>query len=208
MPDPRNRWLAETGGRRGPQYARRFRELAASGADIHGEARAIDTLVRSALTKASADGAATVLDAGCGTGRVALELARRGHQVTGVDLDESMLVEARAEAAQERLTVDFVSGDLLDLASLVSQRFDVVAAPGNVLVYLTPGTEAQVVASLASVVRPGGLVVVGFALDRHVSAADYEGWCRDAGLRVEHRWATWDGEPLAGGDYAVFVHRR
>ena len=201
---PTNRWLAETGGTRGPEYAQRFRDLAASGADLHGEARQVDR-----LTRETTDGApGRVLEAGCGTGRVALELARAGHEVTGVDIDPSMLAEARAAAKDQALDVRFVEGDLINLADLLEGTFDVVAAPGNVVVYLTPGTEADVVTQLVSALRPGGLLVAGFTLGRHVSVEQYDGWCQGAGATLEHRWATWDAEPLADGDYAVLVHRR
>ena len=71
----------------GAEYQRRFDELAASGVDVHGEA-----------TFVAAYGPATVLDAGCGTGRVAIELARRDIEVVGVDTDPSMLAEARAKS--------------------------------------------------------------------------------------------------------------
>ena len=196
-----NRWLAETGGTGGPAYAQRFRDLEDGGADLHGEARLIDRLIRE--TTGSLTG--RVLEAGCGTGRVALELARRGHRVTGVDVDPSMLAEARL-ARQDNL--HFVDGDLMDLGDLVADGFAVVAAPGNVIVYLTPGTEADVVAQLVRVLRPGGLLVAGFALGRHVSTQQYDDWCQRAGATPVHRWATWDGEPLADGDYVVMVHRR
>ena len=196
-----NRWLAETGGTGGPAYAQRFRDLEDGGADLHGEARLIDRLIRELTGSLTG----RVLEAGCGTGRVALELARRGHRVTGVDVDPSMLAEARL-ARQDNL--HFVDGDLMDLGDLVVDGFDVVAAPGNVIVYLTPGTEAGVVAQLVRVLRPGGLLVAGFALGRHVSAQQYDDWCQGAGATPVHRWATWDGELLAGGDYAVMVHRR
>jgi SAM-dependent methyltransferase len=203
---PTNRWLAATGGTRGPAYAERFRRLAERGEDVHGEARLLDGLLRREVA-----GPARVLDAGCGTGRVALELARRGHHVVGLDIDESMLDEARAASRAAALEVRWLHGDLVDLAELVGERgFDLVAAPGNVLVYLTPGTEPDVVTALAEALRPGGLLVAGFALDRHVSRADYAGWCEAAGLEHVRTLASWDGAEAqqADEDYAVHVHRR
>ena len=68
----------------GDEYQKRFDALAAEGVDVHGEA---DFVMRFAP--------ASVLDAGCGTGRVARELARRGVAVVGVDADASMVGTAR-----------------------------------------------------------------------------------------------------------------
>lgn len=52
-----------------------------------------------------------ILDVGCGTGRHAIELARRGYRVTGVDLSTSMLDRARAKARDAAVEVTFVEGD-------------------------------------------------------------------------------------------------
>ena len=65
---------------RGAAYDERFERLASSGVDVHGEAALVDSY-----------GPGAVLDAGCGTGRVAIELARRGHRVVGIDADPDML---------------------------------------------------------------------------------------------------------------------
>ncbi|WP_299033246.1 bifunctional 2-polyprenyl-6-hydroxyphenol methylase/3-demethylubiquinol 3-O-methyltransferase UbiG [uncultured Pseudokineococcus sp.] len=192
---PANRWLAETGGTRGPEYAARFAELAGAGEDVHGEAAAVDALLPRR---------ARVLDAGCGTGRVASELARRGHLVTGVDLDASMLEEARRADPAGR----WVLGDLLEVApEEVGAPLDAVVLAGNVVVYLTPGTEGDVLTRLAGWLVPGGLLVAGFAADRHVAPEDLAGWCAAAGLEPVDSWGGWGGEP-AGGDYSVQVHRR
>lgn len=204
-PPPGNRWLDVTGGTRGPSYAARFRELAAQGRDLHGEARFCDALLPRG---------ARVLDAGCGTGRVAIELARLGHKTVGVDIDTSMLAEARAAAPD----LTWTTGDLATLAPRAvdgPDTFDLAVAAGNVMIYLTPGTEAQAVATLAACVRPhGGLVIAGFALDggnggTRLTADEYEEACAAAGLRRVERYAGWDREPWEdGGGYGVFVHRR
>lgn len=191
-----NRWLDETGGTRGAAYAARFDELAASGADLHGEARFVDGLLAPR---------SSVVDAGCGTGRVAAELARRGHRPTGVDLDGSMLAEARSRHPD----LTWVDDDLLDVDGAdVGAPADCVLLAGNVVVYLTPGTEAAVVVRAASWLRPGGLIVAGFAADRHVTRQDYGAWCATAGLDHVSSHAGWEGGPDDGGPYTVQVHRR
>src|SRR4051794_4381251 len=145
-----SRWLSETGGTSGRDCGARFAALAASGADMHGEARYVDSL----LSPRS-----RVLDAGCGTGRVASELARRGHLVTGVDNDASMLAVAREDTA-----VTWAEADLATLE--LEERFDLVLMAGNVIVFVEPGTEQQVVDRLTAHLRPGGLLVSGWRTDR------------------------------------------
>ena len=173
-----SRWLEETGGTSGEAYAARFAELAATGADLHGEARFVDALM--------APGS-TVLDAGCGTGRVAVELARRGHLVTGVDSDASMLDVARRSLGVAWLDADLATLDLPD-------RFDLVVAAGNVMVFLAPGTEQQVVRRMAGHLVPGGLLVCGWRTDL-LTRASYDVLAATAGLEPVERFATWDGAP-------------
>jgi SAM-dependent methyltransferase len=195
-----NRWLAEAGGR-SQTYDRRWEELAAAGQNVHGEADLIEQL-----------GPRTVLDAGCGTGRVAIELARRGLQVTGVDVDASMLARARAKAPD----LTWVLGDLADVD--LGRTFEAVVLAGNVMIYLAPGTEAAVVANLARHLAPGGWLVAGFSLEPgRLDLATYDAHARAAGLTLAERRATWDGQPYDrqpcdrqpsdGAAYAVSVHR-
>lgn len=166
--------------------------MAAEGRNVHGEADLVEWL-----------SPATVLDAGCGTGRVAVELARRGIDVVGVDLDPAMLDTARAK----RPDLPWVEGDLA--AVDLGRTFDVVVLAGNVMIFLAPNTEAAVVARMARHVRPdGGALVAGFQLQPgRLTLAAYDAHCRDAGLHLHQRWATWDRQPYSGGDYAVSVHR-
>ncbi|MGJ6962023.1 class I SAM-dependent methyltransferase [Streptosporangium sp. G11] len=181
MREPRSRWTDIAGDDAGERYARRFARLAESGADMHGEARLCAELLPPG---------ARVLDAGCGTGRVAIRLAELGYDCVGVDLDASMLDVARRAAPR----LPWILADLSDLRDLgdpvtpvrradqaaqddqhdsarnvdksgLGGRFDMVVAAGNVIPLLAPGTEARAVAGLAGLLRPAGLLVSGFGLD-------------------------------------------
>ncbi|MDQ3275200.1 MAG: class I SAM-dependent methyltransferase [Actinomycetota bacterium] len=185
----------------GEGYAQRFADLAESGADVHGEAR----LIAGLLTPGS-----RVLDAGCGAGRVAIELSRRGHSCVGVDVDDSMLAVARRQSSE----VDWVAADLASLE--LSEQFDLVVAAGNVVPLLAAGTEAATVRRLAAHLAPHGVLVAGFGLDAaHLplrsapfGLSEYDGWCIDAGLVLQRRLADWDGAAYRpGGGYAVSLHR-
>jgi SAM-dependent methyltransferase len=173
----------------GDDYQRRFDALAASGTDVHGEA----TFVR-------AFGPQSVLDAGCGTGRVAIELAKHGIEVVGVDVDASMLTTAHRLAPD----ITWVESDLAGLD--LGRVFDVVVMAGNVPLFTPPGTQAALVAGVARHV--GGVLIAGFSLDRDYTAAEYDAHAAAAGLLLVERFATWDRAPFDGGDYAVSVHRR
>lgn len=176
----------------GEAYQRRFDELAASGAHVHGEVDFVARFVPG-----------SVLDAGCGTGRVAAELARRGIDVVGIDRDPSMIATARQLAPE----VDFRVGDVVDAD--VGRTVDLVVMAGNVPLFTPEGTQAALVAGCARHLAPGGRLVTGFQLGRGYALARYDDACAAAGLELEARFATWDGDPQGPhDDYAVSVHRR
>lgn len=178
---------------RDPQgYDRTWDDLAAKGENIHGEADFVESL-----------GVRSVLDAGCGTGRVAIELARRGLDVVGVDLDPGMLAGARRKAPH----LEWVEADLATVR--LDSRFEVIMLAGNVMIFLAAGTEGAVVANLAEHLRPGGLLVSGFQLAApgRLTLAEYDAMAAAAGLDLAGRWATWDKQMYQGGDYAVSLHR-
>jgi trans-aconitate methyltransferase len=177
----------------GDEYQKRFDDLAAQGMDMHGEVAFVMRYTPN-----------SVLDAGCGTGRVAIELARRGvPTVVGADVDASMLATARSLAPD----LTWVESDLgaLDLG----RRFDVVVMAGNVPLFTPPGTHAALVAGVARHVAPGsGVLIAGFSLGRGYEVADYDADCASAGLVLAERFATWSGADFTDtSDYAVSVHR-
>lgn len=97
-----------------------------------------------------------VLDVGCGTGFLALLFAQRGHRVTGVDLAEEMVEQARAKAAQRGLRATFQAGDAENL-NLPDAAFDLVVS--RHLLWTLPQPE-EAVREWVRVTRPGGRVAV------------------------------------------------
>jgi SAM-dependent methyltransferase len=183
---------------RGDDYDARWRSLAATGQNVHGEADLVETLLRES-------GGTRVLDAGCGTGRVTIELAQRGFAVVGVDVDPDMLSAARTK----RPELTWVEADLTDLTKTVDAEFDLALLAGNVLIFVRPGTEGDVMGAVGERVAPGGLLVSGFSIRRdRLSLSRYDELVERAGLQPVARWATWSRDPFTGGDYAVSVHRK
>jgi hypothetical protein len=78
------------------------------------------------------------------------------------------------------------------------------------MIFVAPGSEAAVLERLADHVVVDGLLVAGFELGGgRLPLADYDRFAADAGFELVDRFATWSGDPfVAGGDYAVSVHRR
>ncbi|MHB8439709.1 MAG: class I SAM-dependent methyltransferase [Acidimicrobiales bacterium] len=175
----------------GKEYQARFDALAERGVDVHGEASLVLSLSPT-----------SVLDAGCGTGRVAIELARHGIDVVGVDIAASMIAEAERRAPE----LVWIEADLATLA--LGRRFDVVVMAGNVPLFCPAARRRSLVEACATHVAPGGWMVAGFQLDQGYRLADYDAACGDAGLILDERWSTWGGAPFVdGGQYAVSVHR-
>ena len=172
--------------------------MAAEGADLDGEARLMDALLAPN---------ARILDAGCGPGRVGAALFRRGHQVLGVDVDPLLI----AAAQQDHPGPTWVVADLAELdlaAGGHPETFDGAILAGNVMPFLAPGTGARVLGRVAHHLRSDAPIAVGFALNRGYSIDDFDSDVALAGLRVEHRFATWDIRPwTSSSDFAVSVLR-
>lgn len=193
------RWQTETKPGHSQWYVDRFRAMAADRTDLTGEARLIDAMV--------APGS-RVLDAGCGPGRLGAELHRRGHTVVGVDADPVLIEAAEADHPGPRWLVADLS--TLDLAATGAEPDPFAAAvlAGNVMVFLAPDTEVDVLRRVAAHVRPDGPIVTGFHTNRDLTVAAFDAAVAAAGLRIEHRFATWDLRAWNDdADFAVTVLR-
>lgn len=180
-------------------YVERFRQMAAAGDDLAGEARLVDAM---------APRAARILDAGCGPGRVGAFLGDLGHDVVGVDVDPVLI----AAAHDDHPGPTWLVGDLaeLDLASRgISDGFDVIVCAGNVMTFLAPSTRRPVLARLGAHLRDGGRVVTGFGAGRGYAFDEFFADARSAGLAVELSFATWDLRPFTDeSDFLVAVFGR
>ncbi|HEY5880461.1 MAG TPA: class I SAM-dependent methyltransferase [Nakamurella sp.] len=200
-PAPPTRWELTVVGDKWDWYVNRFDRQFADGSDLEGEARFVDMM---------AGRGSTIMDGGCGTGRVAGALHRMGHRVVGVDRDAGLIDIARRRYPGP----PFVVSDLLLVPEALAAAgepttFDIIALPGNVMVYLAPRTERDVLRVLGGLLVPGGRLVTGFHTDRDYAVEALDADAAVVGLTVEHRFATWHLDPWAdGADWAVTVLRR
>ncbi len=98
-----------------------------------------------------------ILDIGCGTGRHSIELARRGYEVTGIDLSENMLKKAAEKANNENIEiVKFVQADarILDF----KQEFDlaIMICEGSFPLMETDAMNFQILQNAYEALQPGG----------------------------------------------------
>ena len=199
---PRPRWFDQWDEPARQEYAHRFTDLAARGEDVDGEARFVDAMARRG---------STILDAGCGVGRVAAALAAQGHRAHGVDVDPILIDHGRTLNPDLPLAVlDLVEATPDSLAAArLPAAYDLVVCAGNVMHFTADGTEARVVANLAALLVPGGRLVFGFGTDRAFTPDLLDQHAEAAGLTREHRFADWELRPFHdGAGWAVSVYTR
>ncbi|MEU1432207.1 class I SAM-dependent methyltransferase [Nocardia sp. NPDC005746] len=181
------------------RYVERFRDLAAEGTDIVGEARLIDAM----LGRGS-----RVLDAGCGPGRIGGHLHQVGHTVVGVDVDPVLI----AAAEHDHPGPTWLVGDLaeLDLPGRgVPADFDAIVCAGNVMAFLAPSTRRTVLSAFARHLAPTGRAVIGFGADRGYDFTQFLSDAQTSGLTPDLLLSTWDLRPFsADADFLVAVFSR
>jgi SAM-dependent methyltransferase len=100
-----------------------------------------------------------VLDAGGGTGKWSIPLAKRGYRVTCVDISEPMLEQARAKTKAEELeaVIEFKKGDVRAMPEIENNACDLVLAVGDIISYALD--EHMVVSELYRVCKPGAYCI-------------------------------------------------
>jgi ubiquinone/menaquinone biosynthesis C-methylase UbiE len=137
------------------------------------------------------------LDAGSGTGFLSLELAARGHRVTGVDFAPSMIARAERKAAERGLAVRFEQGDAEQLR-FAPASFDLVIS--RHVLWTLPHPEAAI-DEWIRVLRPGARLVVvdGAVLDGSDRAAGAQPGCQENARTSPEYEAVGDQLPFLGG---------
>jgi len=147
--DPVKQQVAAHWDRRAPHFDEDFGHSIGSAAERAAWDRILDLVAPSGR-------ALDALDAGCGTGFLSLELAARGHRVSGIDFAPAMLAEARRKAAAQRLSVRFEEGDAEQLP-FPPASFDLVIS--RHVLWTLPHPEAAI-DEWIRVLRPGGRLAI------------------------------------------------
>ena len=175
------------------EYESRWDQMAERGENPHGE---VDFVMQFAPT--------TALDAGCGFGRVGIELDARGVEIIGVDLDGDLLDRAKRRAP----SLDWRLADLATVA--LDRQFDLVVVAGNVIGFVDEPSRESAVRNCARHVAPNGRLVMGNQLNAGwPTIAEIDSWCALEGLVSAGHQGGWDGEELGEApSYVVTVHQR
>ncbi|GAA1519839.1 class I SAM-dependent methyltransferase [Brevibacterium sediminis] len=179
-------------------YAQRWRDLAAAGHDIGGEARFVNAM---------APRGSRILDAGCGTGRAGGLLIDEGHTVFGVDLDEFLI----SVAEEDFPSGEWHTGDLadFDFAGAGITEIDVAFCAGNVLSFLDPASRRQTLGNIKSTLKHGGRFVSGFGAGRGYDFDDFIEDVKATGMFVDQKFSTWELRPFeADSDFLVLIAER
>lgn len=199
---PPTRWARA--GEANAGYGEKFAELVETGTDVDGEARLADALVGRE---------ARILDVGSGMGRVADALMRRGHDVVAVEPYPPLVAQSRATYPD----LAVVEADALSLTPALLEAagrpaaYDLIVCVGNVLVLLAEDSERAVLGNLATLLAPGGRILVGFHVAgggpdfaRHYSTAEFTADVEAGGLRVDLHAGSYELRPPSD-EYAVWV---
>ena len=159
-------------------FARKWKVLQAQGKDINGEARLIDAMV---------ERSARVLDAGCGSGRLGGELAKRGHTVVGVDVDPILIDHAEHDHPEAQWEIGDLTAD-----EIPEGNFDIAVAAGNVMTFIAVDGREAALRNVFAALRPGGRFVVGFGEGRGWGFQEFLDLALKVGYRVDFTFASWD----------------
>ena len=113
-----------------------------------------------------------VLDVPCGNGRLTFELANRGYRVTGVDIAEEFIAEARSRVADGSASAQFILGDMRNIEGL--GVYDGAFCFGNSFGFLEYADMEKFLAGVARALKPGARFIVNTAMAAESVLPDFE----------------------------------
>jgi SAM-dependent methyltransferase len=143
-----------------------------------------------------------LIDLGCGTGRLLVAFAGRGHEVLGVDLSAAMLAEAAAKAAAAGLEVRLLRANLAELDGVRDGAFDYAACLFSTLGMVTgAANRRRVVGHAFRVLRPGGRFVL------HVHNRWFNAWTGPGRAWLLKNWLDARLGRAEAGDHVMPAHQ-
>lgn len=111
-----------------------------------------------------------ILDVGCGNGRYAIELAKRGHTVVGIDVAKLFLDDAMSFASQAGVLVDFRLQRGSELREI--EAFDVALALAHVIGFMNRDEIGRHFTAICRALRPDGVLLYTFQGPRHIPSRE------------------------------------
>jgi SAM-dependent methyltransferase len=184
-------WYGEEAGFFGPGYLVAYEELLPA----ERTRQEIDFLEKTFALEPGA----RILDMPCGHGRHAVELAKRGYGVTGVDLNSFFLRKARDAAEEEGVSLDLKQGDMREIS--FDAEFDVALNLFTAVGYFDDDADDQVVFNnMCKSRKPGGMFVIDFINHDHTMRnfrrQDWRELPDGSMLLVEHKYDILSGKMI------------
>jgi len=149
--------------------------------------------------EANSRGLKKALDIGCAVGYQSVWLAKQGFNVTGLDISEKALNEAKELAEKENATVTFVNGDAAQMP-VPNNEFEMVLCSG-VIQYNTTNRIKQIISEIHRVMKPKGIMIMHFPIHSKEFNIDFP----NPGKEVEPRTYLKNDGYAKGLHYHLFT---
>lgn len=106
------------------------------------------------------DKSSVILDCACGIGTQAIGLASFGYRITGSDISDSELTEARKRAEMKHVNIDFFHADFCALSDTFSKKFEIIICMDNALPHMLSSSDlGKAICSIVNQLTDGGIFV-------------------------------------------------